>query len=239
VVETFKGKKLKGLHYQPLFTFLLPDKPAYYVVLEDFVTTADGTGLVHMAPAFGAEDMQAAQEFKLPVLMTVNEQGAFIPEVRPWRGMFVKEADPLIIQDLAQRGLLLRAESYTHTYPFCWRCSTPLLYYARDTWYIRTTQYKDKLVELNRRIKWVPEHIREGRFGNWLENNVDWALGRERYWGTPLPIWECPSCRHQMAVACRRALQPRPRSSAGPAPPFVDQVSLARSAKAMQRARAD
>ena len=196
--ETFKGKKLKGLRYQPLFTFLLPDKPAYYVVLEDFVTTEDGTGLVHMAPAFGAEDMQAALEFDLPIFMTVNEEGAFIDAVRPWRGKFVKEADPLIIQDLEQRGLLYRSETYTHTYPFCWRCSTPLLYYARGTWFIRTTQYKDKLVELNGRINWYPEHIKAGRFGNWLENNVDWALGRERYWGTPLPIWECSTCHHQL-----------------------------------------
>jgi isoleucyl-tRNA synthetase len=198
VYETFKGKKLKGLRYQPLFTFLLPDKPAYYVILEDFVTTEDGTGLVHMAPAFGAEDMQAALEFDLPIFMTVNEEGSFIDAVRPWRGKFVKDADPLIIQDLDQRGLLYRAERYTHTYPFCWRCSTPLLYYARSTWFIRTTQYKEKLVELNGQVNWVPEHIKTGRFGNWLENNVDWALGRERYWGTPLPIWECSACHHQV-----------------------------------------
>jgi len=209
VYETFKGKKLKGLHYKPLFTFLIPDKPAYYVVLEDFVTTEDGTGLVHMAPAFGAEDMQAATEYDLPILMTVGADGTFIPEVRPWRGLFVKDADPLIIQDLQARGLLYRSETYTHTYPFCWRCSTPLLYYARGTWYIRTTQYKDKLVELNRRINWVPEHIKEGRFGNWLENNVDWALGRERYWGTPLPVWECQTCHHQLAVGSIAELSQR------------------------------
>lgn len=200
VHETFKGKKLKDLRYRPLFTFLLPDKPAYYVVLQDFVTTEDGTGLVHIAPAFGAEDMQAALEYDLPILMTVNEDGTFIPEVRPWRGKFVKDADPFIIQDLQTRGLLLRAETYTHTYPFCWRCSTPLLYYARSTWYIRTSQYKEKMLELNRRIHWVPEHIKTGRFGNWLENNVDWALGRERYWGAPLPIWECESCHNQVAA---------------------------------------
>ena len=200
VFETFKGKKLKGLRYKPLFTFILPDKPAHYVLLEDFVTTEDGTGLVHMAPAFGAEDMQAAMEFDLPILMTVNEEGAFVPEVRPWRGKFVKEADPLIIQDLEGRGLLYRAETVTHTYPFCWRCNTPLLYYARSTWYIRTTQYKEKLIELNQRIHWYPEHIQSGRFGNWLENNVDWALGRERYWGTPLPVWECEACHHQICI---------------------------------------
>ncbi|MFO7624277.1 MAG: isoleucine--tRNA ligase [Anaerolineales bacterium] len=200
IFETFKGKKLKGLRYRPLFTFLLPDKPAHFVILEDYVTTEDGTGLVHIAPAFGAEDLQASLEHDLSVLMTVNEDGTFIPDVRPWRGRFFKDADPDITKDLEARGLLYRAETYTHTYPFCWRCSTPLMYYARGTWYIRTQQYKEKMVELNKTINWYPDHIKLGRFGNWLENNVDWALGRERYWGTPLPIWECRNCHSQVAV---------------------------------------
>ena len=200
IFETFKGKKLKGVKYKPLYTFLALDKPSHYVVLGDFVTTEDGTGLVHMAPAFGAEDMDAALEFDLPILQTVAEDGTFIPEVRPWSGKFVKDADPLITEDLATRGLLYRVETYTHTYPFCWRCDTPLIYYARGTWYVRTTEYKDKLTGLNQEINWYPEHIKNGRFGNWLENNVDWALGRERYWGTPLPIWECNDCHHQLAV---------------------------------------
>lgn len=197
VVDEFKGKMLKGTTYRPLYTFLPPDKPAHRVVLGDFVTTEDGTGMVHIAPAFGADDMQMALEEDLPILMTVAPNGAFIPEVRPWSGKFVKDADPFIIEDLDSRGLLFKAEKYTHTYPFCWRCNTPLLYYARPTWYIATSKLKDKLVSLNQEVNWYPEHIKNGRFGNWLENNIDWALGRERYWGTPLPVWECKKCLNQ------------------------------------------
>ena len=227
VFETFKGKKLKGVRYQPLFTFLPTDKPAHYVVMGDFVTTGDGTGLVHIAPAFGADDMNVAMEYDLPVLMTVADDGSFIPEVKPWRGVFVKDADPDITDDLRRRGLLYRAETYTHTYPFCWRCSTPLLYYARATWYIRTTRFKERLVALNQEINWYPEHIKEGRFGNWLSNNVDWALGRERYWGTPLPVWECQSCRHQVCVGSLGELSEhtgRDQSKLDPHRPYVDEV---------------
>lgn len=200
VLETFKGKKLKGVHYQPLYTFIPPEKKAHYVILGDFVSTEDGTGLVHIAPAFGADDMRVGMEYDLPVIMTVAPDGTFLPEVTPWRGVFVKDADPDITRDLERRGLLYRAERYTHTYPFCWRCKTPLLYYAREAWYIRTSQFKERMVELNKTIQWVPEHIRDGRFGNWLANNIDWALSRERYWGTPLPVWECEACKHQHCI---------------------------------------
>lgn len=197
VVDHYKGKHLKGKRYHPLFTFMPTDKPAHFVVLGDFVTTEDGSGLVHIAPAFGAEDMQAALEFDLPILMTVAEDGTFKSDVRPWAGKFVKDADPFIIRDLQTRGLMYQVGTYTHTYPFCWRCDTPLLYYARPTWYVRTSQFKDRMVELNEKINWYPGHIKNGRFGNWLENNIDWALGRERYWGTPLPVWECEACHRQ------------------------------------------
>ncbi len=229
VVDRFKGKALKGKRYHPLFTFMPPDKPAHFVVLGDFVTTEDGSGLVHMAPAFGAEDMNMAMEEDLPIIMTVGPDGKFLPEVRPWSGMFVKDADPLIMQDLQDRGLLFKAGTITHTYPFCWRCSTPLLYYARSTWYIRTSQYKDQLVANNEKINWYPSHIKNGRFGNWLENNVDWALGRERYWGTPLPVWECDQCHRQHCIGSVEELSRlsgRDLAGLDPHRPYVDQVTF-------------
>jgi len=230
ILDRFKGSTLKDLEYEPLYKFLPLEKPGHRVVLGDFVTTGDGTGLVHIAPAFGADDMNISNENNLPFLMTVGPDGSFIPEVKPWAGIFVKDADPSITLDLINRGLLFREGRITHTYPFCWRCSSPLLYYARPTWYVRTSKYKDKLVSLNEKINWYPGHIKNGRFGNWLENNIDWALGRTRYWGTPLPVWQCESCKHQHcigSVAELTELSGMDMNELDLHRPYVDEVHLA------------
>ena len=204
VVETVKGSELLGLHYEPLFRYMPVDEGTdyAYVVGGDFVNTDEGTGIVHMAPAFGADDLAVGKQYDLPVLLTVDAEGQFVEDVTDWAGVWVKDADPQIVDHLSAAGKMFFTDTYYHTYPFCWRCDTALLYYARPTWYIRTTDRGDDLVGLNQTINWVPNHVRDGRFGNWLENNVDWALGRERYWGTPLPVWLCdnPDCDHEHAI---------------------------------------
>lgn len=199
IVGSFKGAELNGMEYEPLFDFVRPEKKAHYVVCDSFVTLTDGTGIVHTAPAFGEDDARVGKINDLPFVQLVNEQGEFVEDVKPWKGMFVKTADPLIIKDLEARGLMYRKADYEHSYPFCWRCDTPLLYYARDTWFIEMTAIKDKLIKNSNGINWLPENIKEGRMGNFLENVVDWGLSRSRYWGTPLPIWEC-CCGHRHLI---------------------------------------
>ncbi len=230
VVQRLKGRNLLGKRYQPLYTFLPVTQDYAYVVTGDFVSTEDGTGIVHIAPAFGADDMDVGRAYGLPVLMTINAQGQFVDAVTPWAGQWVKDADPHITADLKQRGLLYHSDTTVHTYPFCWRCHTPLLYYARDTWYIRTTQFKDELLVNNDRINWVPEHIKRGRFGEWLANNVDWALSRDRFWGTPLPLWACdaPQCDERSFIGSRAELSAaagRDLSSLDLHRPHVDEVT--------------
>ncbi len=202
IKERFKGKELETLEYEPLYSFVKTEKSkAFYVILGDFVSVEEGTGIVHIAPAFGADDYEVGLKYGLPVVQPVDVKGEFTDEVTPWKGLFVKDADKSILEDLKNRGLLYKEGEYLHTYPFCWRCESPLIYYARQSWFIRTTAYKDKLLEDNQKINWYPPEIRSGRFGEWLENNVDWALSRERFWGTPLNIWICDKCGEKKSVS--------------------------------------
>jgi isoleucyl-tRNA synthetase len=194
VLEKFKGAHLAGKEYERIFNYHPVKEKAFYVVTADFVTTEDGTGIVHIAPAYGEDDYQVSKRFGLPTIHPVNKSGEFEFEVTDFAGKFVKDADPEIIWNMRERGILYRKETVTHSYPHCWRCRTPLLYYARESWYIATTKYAQRMVELNKQVKWYPPEVGEGRFGNWLEENKDWSLSRDRFWGTPLPIWVCERC---------------------------------------------
>lgn len=228
VLEKMKGNALLGLEYERIFNYHPVDQKAHYVVGADFVTTEDGTGIVHMAPAYGEDDYQTSKKHNLPTIHPVNKSGEFGPEVTDFAGMFVKDADPFIVQNLKARHILYRKETITHSYPHCWRCKTPLLYYARESWYISTTKYAARMIELNKQINWVPPEVGEGRFGNWLEENKDWALSRDRFWGTPLPIWICEKCGKQHCVGSIEDLR---KGHGVPEPldlhkPFVDSVTF-------------
>jgi isoleucyl-tRNA synthetase len=200
VLDKFKGAALAGKEYERMFSYHQVKEKGWYVVLADFVTTEDGSGIVHMAPAYGEDDYQIGRKYGLPTIHPVNKSGEFNAEVTDFAGMFVKDADPEIIQNLRHRNILYKKEMHLHSYPHCWRCLSPLLYYARESWYIRTTDYAKRMIELNKQINWIPPEVGAGRFGNWLEENKDWALSRDRFWGTPLPIWICESCGKQRCI---------------------------------------
>ncbi|MFR3729111.1 isoleucine--tRNA ligase [Lacrimispora sp.] len=198
ILETFTGKDLEYKEYEPLFDFVKPDKKAYYVTCDSYVTLTDGTGVVHIAPAFGEDDSKVGKKYDLPFVQLVNGAGEMTKETK-WAGVFCKKADPMILKDLEERGLLFSAPVFEHSYPHCWRCDTPLIYYARESWFIKMTAVKEDLIRNNNTINWIPESIGKGRFGDWLENVQDWGISRNRYWGTPLNVWEC-ECGHQHSI---------------------------------------
>ncbi len=206
VIEEVKAKDLLGKKYKPLFTFEKPKKSCWYVISGDFVTIKEGTGIVHIAPAFGEDDLNVGKENDLPLICGVDTEGKFTSFVEPYAGMFVKKADPKIIEDLKNKELLFKKEDNTHTYPFCWRCDTPLLYFAKKTWFIRMSSLREKLKRNNQKINWYPSHIKNGRFGEWISEAKDWALPRERYWGTPLPIWQCEKCKEFICIGSKNEL---------------------------------
>ncbi len=227
ITDRFTGAELAGTTYEPPFTLIeVPD--AHRVVTGTFVTTEDGTGLVHLAPAFGADDMAAGREHGLPVVNPVLPDGRFEEQIPVVGGLFFKAADPPLIESLSERGLLFSSRLHEHSYPHCWRCGTPLLYYALPSWFIRTTAVRDRLLAVNEATNWQPPTIKNGRYGDWLRNNVDWALSRTRYWGTPLPIWQCDE-NHLTCVgslAELSGLAGTDLTGMDPHRPFVDDVEI-------------
>ena len=227
VLEAYTGRDLEYKEYEPLFAFVQPKEKCWYVVCDGYVTLTDGTGIVHIAPAFGEDDANVGRKYGLPLVQLVDAKGEMTKET-PWAGMFCKKADKEVLRDLETRGLLFSAPVFEHSYPHCWRCGTPLIYYARDSWFIKMTEVKQDLIRNNNTVNWVPESIGKGRFGDWLENVQDWGISRNRYWGTPLNIWEC-ECGHRHSVGSIEEL----RSMSDNCPdkielhrPYIDAVTI-------------
>ncbi|MFC1662672.1 isoleucine--tRNA ligase [Patescibacteria group bacterium] len=235
-VAEVKAKDLIGQRYEPLFPFVDLEKEtgqkAYYITPADFVTTEEGTGVVHTAVMYGEDDFNLGRKIKLPEFHTVDDKGQFKPIVKPWAGKFVKEVESEIVDWLKANNKLYKVQPNTHAYPFCWRCHTPLLYYAKTTWFIRMTALRDKLIKNNKNINWVPAHLKEGRFGEWLNEVKDWAVGRERYWGTPIPVWECRKCQRQECLGSYEELKSKAKEPElikddfDPHRPYIDNIHL-------------
>ena len=229
VLETFKGSELEYREYEPLYPYAVGkiNKKAFFVTCDDYVTTTDGTGIVHMAPAFGEDDSRVCQKYGLPFVQFVDGKGCMTKDT-DWEGVFVKDADPLILKDLKRKGLLFKAPVFEHSYPHCWRCDTPLIYYARESWFIKMTAVREELIKNNNTVNWIPASIGKGRFGDWIEHVQDWGISRNRYWGTPLNVWEC-ECGHQHAIGSIEEL----KSMSSNCPddielhrPFIDSVTI-------------
>ena len=233
ILETYKGQELEYKEYEPLFACAgeaaeKQHKKGHFVTCDSYVTMTDGTGIVHIAPAFGEDDAKVGRKYDLPFVQFVDGKGELTAET-PYAGLFVKDADPKVLVDLDKEGKLFDAPKFEHDYPFCWRCDTPLIYYARESWFIKMTAVRDDLVRNNKTVNWIPESIGEGRFGNWLENIQDWGVSRNRYWGTPLNIWECAECGHQESVGSREELEKLSENSKAKTVelhrPYIDEIT--------------
>jgi isoleucyl-tRNA synthetase len=234
IVEEYKGKELEYKQFKQLYPFVIPTEKAFYIATADYVTIDEGTGVVHTAPAFGQDDYETGKKYGFPVIQPVDEAGKFTAEVTDWAGQFVKDADKGIIRNLKERGLLYKRKQIIHSYPFCWRCESPLIYFARSSWYIKTSDYKEQMLKNNSQINWYPPFVGEKRFGAWLENNVDWAISRDRFWGTPLNIWICEECGETVSVGSIHDLKEKGHLKDGAKVPedielhrpYVDEIEL-------------